>query len=92
MDAQAQKLQRWVDREKEWLDGHLFDSCYAGTYVPWSRGVDSYGEYARLIHEGIAEEDQFKLNQAHTTHAIAEMKKGQGTVPVSNVRMHALGD
>ena len=83
-DAQAQKLQRWVDREKEWLSAHPSDSCYAGTYAPWSRGVNSYGEYARLIHEGIAEGDQTKLNQADTTNAFAEMKKGQGTISVSN--------
>ena len=56
-DAQAQKLQRWVDREKEWLSAHPSDSCYVGTYAPWSRGVNSYGEYARLIHEGIADGD-----------------------------------
>lgn len=83
-DAQAQKLQRWADSESEWLKAHPFDSCYAGTYAPWWSSVIVARDYARLIHEGIAEGHQIRLNEADRTHLLAEMKKTSNSIPISH--------
>ena len=63
IDASAQKLQHWADRETEWLDTHPPDPCYAATHLFWSRSVTHYGQAAKLYREAIAEHDPTKLEQ-----------------------------
>ena len=84
VDALALKLQRWADSEREWLDAHPSDDCYAGTYAPWSKTVTLSGQTAKLIHDGIVERGQIKLEYAEMTQAFGELDKVTPSVPSSN--------
>jgi len=86
VDAQAQKLQRWVDSETEWLDSHPSDPCYAETYASWSSGVTLYGQTAKLYRQAIAERDTTKLTQGDEamTQGNGEFQKMLDAKPISD--------
>ena len=70
VDANALRLQRWADGEAEWLDAHPVDSCYAGTYTPWSKTV------TLLLDEG---------HGVDQTQFLAEMDKVTESILISDV-------